>query len=129
MSRLFHHSPREGREPLIRMVKRPQIPWAKANLIRAAALLGALLAGALIILLLGHNPLAVYADMLEGSFGSKVSRTETVKIAVPLLGAYALLSRLNEVLEHRSRRSNMMGAIAASYFALFHHQNMPSWPF
>ncbi len=129
MSRLFPYSLREGREPLIRMVKRPQISWAKANLIRAAALLGALLAGALIILLLGHSPLAVYADMLKGSFGSKVARTETVKIAVPLLGA-----SLSVALAFKMKFWNigaegqiMAGAIAASYFALFQNQNMPSW--
>lgn len=95
MKKMLHHSNREGREPFVRMVKRSQLSWTKANLIRAAAFLGALLAGALIILLLGHNPLAVYADMLKGSFGSKIARTETVKLAVPFWERlYALPSRL-----------------------------------
>lgn len=129
MTGLFARSSGEGREPLIRMVKRPQMPLMKANLIRALALVAALLTGALIILLLGHDPLAVYADMLRGSFGSKIARTETVKIAVPLLGAslcVALAFKM-KFWNIGAEGQIMAGAIAASYFALFGPKDMPGW--
>lgn len=129
MSNPIFHTAHEDKEPLVRMVKRSDITWKKAYLIRAIALIGALLTGALIILLLGHNPIAVYADMLKGSFGSHVSRTETVKIAIPLLGA-ALCVALAFKMKFWNIGAEgqiMMGAIAATYFALFQHNNMPSW--
>lgn len=48
------------KEPLIRMVKRGSISQQKAWGIRAAAFLLSLVTGGLLILVLGHNPLAVY---------------------------------------------------------------------
>ena len=120
---------REQRAPLLRIVRRPAIAPKKALAIRAAALLGALITGALLILLLGHNPLAVYAGMLSGAYGSQTALKETVKIAIPLLGA-----ALAVALSFKMRFWNigtegqiLAGGIAASYFALFHYQNMPSW--
>jgi len=76
---------KEHHEPWIHMVKRPAIDKKKAWLIRGIALLGALLTGALLILLLGHNPLEVYASMVNGAFGKKISIQETVKVTIPLL--------------------------------------------
>lgn len=111
------------------MVKRSGLSWQKAFIIRAVAFLCALLTGALIILLLGHNPILVYATMVKGALGSSLARTETVKIAIPLLGAslcVALAFKM-KFWNIGAEGQIMAGAIAASYFALFHHQNMPSW--
>ena len=55
-----------GREPLVRLVKRDDIPRGKAWAIRALAVVLALLTGALIVLALGHNPILVYKDMVLG---------------------------------------------------------------
>ena len=55
------------KEPLIRMVKRDDITPQKAWVIRAVAFVLSLVTGALLILLLGNNPLAVYASMVTGS--------------------------------------------------------------
>jgi simple sugar transport system permease protein len=121
------HPAAEKKEPFVRMVKRSGMSPRKAYLIRALALICALITGALIILLLGHNPIYVYADMIKGSFGSRISRIETVKIAIPLLG-----SSLCVALAFKMKFWNigaegqiLAGAIAASYIALFHHQGMP----
>ena len=76
---------REHREPLIRMAERASISPKKAWTIRAIALLGALIVGGLLILVLGHNPFAVYANMLQGAFGRKIAIQETVKVMIPLL--------------------------------------------
>ncbi|MCL1975891.1 MAG: ABC transporter permease [Firmicutes bacterium] len=115
--------------PLLRIVRRPSIAPKKAMQIRAAALLAALVTGALLILLLGHNPLSVYSEMIKGAFGSQTALRETIKIAIPLLGA-----ALAVALSFKMRFWNigtegqiLIGGIAASYFALFQYQNMPSW--
>ena len=113
--------------PLARIAKRDTIPQLHAWLIRASGLLLALLAGSLLILSLGHNPLAVYADMINSAFGSRIGFNETVRIAVPLLG-----SSLAVGMAFKMRFWNigaegqiLVGAIAATYFALFQFEVLP----
>ena len=84
MSVMHHHM---AGEPLLRIVKRTDISRKKTWIIRIAAVLLALCAGGLLILALGHNPLAVYADMITGSLSTKTTLLATAKIAIPLLGA------------------------------------------
>jgi len=117
-------------EPLVRMVKRDSMPRGKSILVRVIAVLGALLTGALIILALGHNPIAVYANMIEGSVGSPLVLIETIRIAIPLL-----ITSLGIGLAFKMRFWNigaegqiLVGAMAASYFALFQFQNIPRVP-
>ncbi len=119
-----------SQEPFIRMVKRDTIPRNKAILIRVIAVLGALLTGALIILALGHNPIAVYKDMIVGSVGSNTALLETIRIAIPLL-----VTSLGISLAFKMRFWNigaegqiLVGAMAASYFALFQYQAIPRVP-
>lgn len=116
----------EHKEPLIRMVKRDTISQQKQWAIRAMALLGALLTGALIILALGHNPFAVYKDMVVGALGTPTVRRETVKIAVPLL-----ITAIGISFAFKMQFWNiggegqiLVGAIFAGYFAMFH----ADWP-
>ncbi len=116
------------KEPLIRMVKRPTIPRHKAILIRVLAFIAALLCGSLLIAILGHNPITVYIDMIDGAFGTPTALKETVKIAVPLLGG-----ALAVALSFKMRFWNigtegqiLIGSIAASYLALFHFQTLPT---
>ncbi len=45
----------------------------------------AALAGAVIILLMGYDPLKAYSALAQGSFGNLMQTSETVKTAVPLL--------------------------------------------
>lgn len=113
--------------PALRMVKREAIPKGERWLIRAAALAGALLTGALLLLSLGHNPLAVYRDMLAGALGSPTVRRETVKIAVPLL-----ITSIGISFAFRMRFWNigaegqfLMGAVSAGYFAFFQYGHLP----
>ncbi len=59
------------KEPLIRISKRVGLPTWKAWLIRAAAIVLALLLFAVIATLLtGENPLKIYSTMLSGTFGT-----------------------------------------------------------
>ncbi|MDO4732190.1 MAG: ABC transporter permease [Bacillota bacterium] len=112
---------KEGKEPLLRIVRRPSIPRRQAWIIRISAVLLALFTGGILILALGHDPLQVYAEMAVGSMGSKTALVETVKIAIPLL-----ITALAVALCFRMRFWNigaegqiLIGGIAATYFALF----------
>ena len=60
------------KEPLIHLTKRDAISWQKSILIRAAAIICALLFAAILITLLSkENPLNVYKSMFLGAFGSE----------------------------------------------------------
>ena len=115
------------REPLVRIVKRGEISAKKAWLIRALAALGAVLTGAPLILSLGHNPVAVYGQMVVGAVGSKIALVETIKIAIPLLGAAIAIAPAFKMKFWNigAEGQIMAGAIAASYFALFYSQSLP----
>ena len=116
----------ESREPFARIVKRLDIPRGKAWLIRVAAVFIALCVGSLLIAALGHNPLEVYRDMVTGSLATKTARAATVKIAIPLLGAAVAIAPAfkMEFWNIGAEGQILAGGIAASYFALFQHQNM-----
>lgn len=59
--------------PLFHIVKREPLPFARALLIRAAAVVCALVVSAFVITVLTQqNPLEVYKSMFEGSFGSAI---------------------------------------------------------
>ncbi|MDL2217947.1 ABC transporter permease [Christensenellaceae bacterium OttesenSCG-928-M15] len=113
-------------EPFVRLVKRDNVSKKMGYGVRALALLGALITGAILILAIGHNPLAVYRDMVVGSLGTQSAIKETVRIAIPLL-----ITGLGIALAFKMRFWNIggegqiiMGAMAASYFALFQYQNI-----
>lgn len=115
------------KEPLLRIARRTDISTRAAWLIRVAAILCALLTGAVLILALGHNPFAVYRDMVGGALASNTARMETVKIAIPLLGAAIAIAPAFKMRFWNigAEGQIMAGAIAASYFALYQYQNMP----
>jgi len=107
--------------PAVRIAKRDSIEKKWAYAIRAAAIVGALAVGSILILSLGHNPFFVYRDMAAGSLGSALARQETVRIAVPLL-----IAGMGIGLAFKMRFWNIgaegqiiAGAMAASGFALF----------
>lgn len=111
----------------LHMVKREELPKREQWIIRGIAFAGALLAGALLLLSLGHDPLAVYRDMVIGALGTPTVRRETVKIAVPLL-----ITAIGISLAFRMRFWNigaegqiLMGAVCAGYFAFFQYDSMP----
>ncbi|MCL2807182.1 MAG: ABC transporter permease [Coriobacteriia bacterium] len=103
------------------MVKRDDLSPRRAWCYRGIAFLLALLAGGLLILALGHNPLSVYKDMVLGAWGTPTVIRETVKLTVPLL-----VSALALGLAFRMKFWNiggegqiMMGAVAAGAFGFF----------
>lgn len=64
---------KKTRNQLFHIVKREPLPWYKALLVRAIAIIGALLVSAIVITALAEiNPLSVYKSMFQGAFGSSL---------------------------------------------------------
>lgn len=118
------------REPLFHMVKRDTISQNEAWKIRGIAFLLSLVAGGLMILMLGHNPFQVYQSMVVGAWGSNTVIYETVKIAIPLL-----ITAIGISTAFKMRFWNiggegqiLVGAVAAGYFGLFTAHIFPKTP-
>lgn len=109
-------------EPLIRTIKRAELSKNQMVGLRFLALFLALLAGGIFILCIGYHPLKVYGTLISGAFRSKLAIQGTVKIMIPLL-----ITSLGITLAFKMKFWNIgaegqmiMGAVFASYFALFH---------
>jgi simple sugar transport system permease protein len=120
-------SGRTKKEPLVRMVKRDDISAKRAWAYRGIAFVAALATGGLLILVLGHNPVAVYGDMVVGSWGSPTVIKETIKLAIPLL-----ICAIGLALAFKMKFWNIggegqiiVGAIAAGYFGFFMSDLLP----
>ncbi len=73
------------KEPFVRIAKRGVVSPRTKILIYVVGFLLALLAGALLLALIGKNPATAYLNMATGSFGTKTSAAETFRLAIPLL--------------------------------------------
>lgn len=109
-------------EPLIRVVKKAELGGRETFVLRMEAILLALVAGGVFILCIGYNPFTIYQTIVTGAFRSSMAVQATVKIMIPLL-----ISSLGVTLAFKMKFWNIgaegqiiMGAIFASYFALFH---------
>ena len=118
----------EKKMPLIRLAKRDSMDPRKVWAIRLGSILIALLLGSLVILITGNNPFTAYGTMISGALGKKTAIRQTVKIAVPLLGCALAIAPC-----FRMRFRNIgaegqitAGAIAATYFALYWVDKLPS---
>ena len=75
------------REPLIHITKRDALPWQKTMLIRALAIILALLFAAVVIMLLAKkNPLDIYRSMFLGAFGTPRRIWNLINLTCILLG-------------------------------------------
>lgn len=117
----------QGKEPFVRMVRREDMSQRNKWLIRILSIVLALLVGSIFVMVLQHNPLAVYRDMVTGSWATKTARVSTIRLAIPLLGvALALAPAFKMKFWNIGGEGQiMMGAIAASYFALFWFDQLP----
>ena len=129
-------------EPFVRVVKRPHIERRKAILFRVLALLSALLAGALLVALLGYDPVQMYSDMVSGAIGKtfiainkkgvlafSTSSQATLKIMTLLL-----VTSLGLTMAFKMRFWNiggegqiLVGAISCSYIAIHYGDTWPQW--
>ena len=114
------------KESLVHVVKRAELSNNKRMILRLVSLVLALVAGGLFLLCLGFNPLKIYGTMIRGCFRSSMAIQGTMLVIIPLL-----ITSLGVTLAFKMRFWNIgaegqiiMGAIFASYFALFH----ANWP-
>lgn len=114
-------------EPLVRIAKREDLSRGRQWLIRLVAILLALVVGGVFIVVLHHNAFAVYRDMLVGSLATHTARTTTIRMMIPLLGvALAIAPAFKMKFWNIGAEGQiMMGAIAATYFALFWYDKLP----
>ncbi len=84
------------------------------------AVLAALLLGAVMLLILGANPLEAYGALLEGAFGSANALSETAIKATPLLlvGLGICIAFRANVVNIGGEGQMVIGALAATTFAL-----------
>ena len=118
----------EKKIPLIRLAKRDGMEVWKVWCIRCGSILFALLLGALVMGLAGANPVTAYGTMISGALGKKSAVRQTVKIAVPLLGCALAIAPCFKMRFWNIGAEGQItaGAIAASYFALFWANRLPS---
>ena len=116
------------KEPLIRISKRSELSNNKIFMLRLFSVLLAIIAGGIFIAIIGHNPFSVYGTIVSGAFRSTLAFQGTVKIMIPLL-----ITSLGVTLAFKMQFWNIggegqiiMGAIFASYFALY-HSYFPHW--
>jgi general nucleoside transport system permease protein len=108
----------------VKMIKISQIPVSglkRNTIIRLSAIFLSLCFSGILLVFLGHNPLRVYASMLDGGLGSLYRFQETIVRTIPLV-----ITSIGIGLSFRMRFWNiggegqiMMGAVAASWVALF----------
>ena len=117
----------ETKVPLIRLAKREGMEAWKVWCIRVGSILLALLLGALVMVLVGVNPIGAYGTILSGALGKKTAIRQTVKIAVPLLGCALAIAPCFKMRFWNIGAEGQItaGAIAASYFALFWVGRLP----
>ncbi len=119
---------KEKKMPLIRLAKRGSMSPGRIWAIRAASILVALLLGSIAIAITGNNPITAYATMITGSLGKKTAIRQTVKIAVPLLGCALAIAPCFKMRFWNIGAEGQItaGAIAATYFALYWVDKLPS---
>jgi ABC-type uncharacterized transport system, permease component len=112
---------------MFRVIKRTDLTKRQSVFFRIVAILGALVATSIFIMIIGFNPIDVYVSMLDGSFGSLYRFREAIIQAIPLI-----ITSLGISVAFRMKFWNIgaegqiiMGAFAASYFALY-HSNLPT---
>ncbi len=118
----------EQKTPLLRLAKRDVMPRNKVWAIRGASFIVAILLGALIFVILGNNPISAYGTIIVGSLGKKTALRQTVKIAIPLLGTALALAPCFKMRFWNIGGEGQItaGAMAATYFALYWHDRLPS---
>ena len=117
----------ESHTPLVRLAKREGMPKGQVWAIRGGSFLAAILIGALIFLIMGHNPLGAYGTIITGSLGKATAIRQTAKIAIPLLGTALAIAPCFKMRFWNIGAEGQItaGAVGASYFALFWADSLP----
>ncbi|MBI3749374.1 MAG: ABC transporter permease, partial [Chloroflexi bacterium] len=94
----------------------------------ALAVAGALLIGAVMLLLLDADPVRAYGALVEGAFGSSSGLTQSLVKATPLLlvGLGICIAFRASVINIGAEGQIILGAVAATWFAL-EFRTAPGW--
>lgn len=117
-------------EPLIRISKRDGMVWWKGWLVRAAAIVLALLVCAvLIVFITGVNPLEFYASMIRGSFGSARKLWLTLQnTAILLCIALAVTPAFKMKFWNTGAEGQVLiGALASAACMIWWGNRLPGW--
>ena len=106
------------------VVKKAELTYAKTILLSLLGLVIAIVAGGIFILAIGHNPINIYASILQGAWRSKLAAAGTIKIAIPLLIASLGITPAFKMKFWNigAEGQIIMGGIFATYFALYWSQ-------
>ena len=101
-------------------MKTPRLEGLLRALIPVLAVLAALLIGAVMLLVLGANPLEAYGALLVGAFGNVNAIAETTVKAIPLLlvGVGICIAFRANVVNIGGEGQMVIGALAATAVAL-----------
>lgn len=116
--------------PLIRLAKRegmdPKEVWA----IRVGSILFAFVLGMIPLLLAGKNPIESYGIIINGALGKPGYIRQTVKRAIPLLGAALAIAPCFKMRFWNIGAEGQItaGAILASAIAIYLGKTLPSFP-
>ncbi len=117
-------------EPFIHITKRDQMVWWKAWAIRAAAIVAALVvAGVVIVLLTGLNPIHVYGKMFDGNFGNSYNFWMLLqKTAILLcLGLAVTPAFKMKFWNCGAEGQALAGCLAAAACMIYMGNSAPSW--
>jgi simple sugar transport system permease protein len=122
--------PKTDDPPKVRKSK-VTIDWkaiAYGSVMPILAVLAALLAGAVMLLLLGVNPLEAYAAMVSGVFGSVSGLTQSLVKATPLLlvGLGICIAFRASVINIGAEGQIILGAVMGTWFSLI-FRTWPGW--
>ena len=121
---------KKDKVPLIRIAKRSKsvLSPAKVWAIRIASLVIAIIIGGIIFAALGANPFSAYGLILSSSFAKATGRRQVFKLMIPLLGTALALAPCFKMRYWNIGGEGQitMGAMAASYFALFWVDRLPA---
>ena len=118
------------RTPLFHVSKRAALPWYKSWAIRAAAVILALLACALVTTLVtGENPIRIYIAIFNGSFGSSrkiwvLLQNVAMLLCVSLAVTPAFRMRFWNL---GAEGQALMGGLAAAACMILLRNSLPNW--
>lgn len=112
---------------MIKIIKREDVEPKFALIVRAIAILGALVFTGIFIALIGYNPIRVFSEMFFGAIGTQMRLQETVNKAVPLI-----ITSLGILVAFKMKFWNIggegqiiIGALGAGFVALNYADVLP----
>lgn len=116
------------KEPKVQVSKRDAMVWYKSWAVRIIAILAALIiCGLVIVLLTGYNPIKVYSQMINGTFGSARKIWNTVqKLAMLLCISLAVTPAFKmKFWNIGAEGQTLIGALASAAMMIYFGNSMP----